>query len=80
VLDVVKESSTGNLGTEQQQFAISANSFAIFQHLKLKTGNFNGHWGSLGRMHHWAKFRINRSNGCRDMAIFYFQDGGRPPS
>jgi len=28
-----------------------------------------------------AKFGRNRSNRCRDMAVFrFFQDGGRPPS
>ena len=32
-------------------------------------------------MHHRAKFRENRLNRGRNMAIFrFFQDGGRPPS
>jgi len=30
-------------------------------------------------MRHCAKFRADRSNRCRDMAIFIIQDGGRPP-
>ena len=39
--------------------------------------------GALRRveLHHLAKFRQNRLNHGRDMAIFrFFQDGGRPPS
>ena len=56
----------------------------------LITGDFNSHstlWGCTklnrrGKMVedilHCAKFRRNRSNHCRDMAIF--QDGGRTPS
>ena len=31
-------------------------------------------------MHHRAKFCANRSRRCGDMAVFVFQDGGRPPS
>ena len=34
----------------------------------------------LCSLHHRAKFRAGRSNRCRDMAVFDFQDGGRPPS
>ena len=32
------------------------------------------------KMRHRAKFHQNRSNGCGDMAISLFQNGGRPPS
>jgi len=31
-------------------------------------------------VYHHAKFRDNISNGCRVIAIFFFQNGGRPPS
>ena len=35
----------------------------------------------IADLRHHAKFRPNRSNCGRDMAIFqFFQDGGRPPS
>jgi len=30
-------------------------------------------------MCHHTKFRQNRSNGCREIALNVFQDGGRPP-
>ena len=31
-------------------------------------------------MHNHAKFRINQSNRCWNIAIYpFFQDGGRPP-
>jgi len=33
------------------------------------------------KLRHRAKFRGDRFNRCRDMAIFrFFEDGGRPPS
>ena len=35
----------------------------------------------MAELRRLAKFRRNRSNRGRDMAIFrFFQDGGRPPS
>jgi len=36
-------------------------------------------WGWEVSVCHLAKFREDRSNRCQDMAIFRFQDGGRPP-
>jgi len=32
------------------------------------------------KMRHRAEFCADRSNCCRDMAVYNFQDGGRPPS
>jgi len=34
-------------------------------------------WGA--KMRHRAKFNQNQSNGCEDIAISNFQNGGRPP-
>jgi len=48
-----------------------------FQNFKFLTvGTVKG-----GELHQCAKFRENRLNRSRNMAIFrFFQDGGRPPS
>jgi len=58
-------------------FKMAAAAILDFQNFKfLTTGTAKG-----VELHQYAKFRENRLNRGRNMAIFrFFQDGGRPPS
>jgi len=45
----------------------------------LKVHNFKGHWGERINVRNHDKFRSDRSNRYKDIAIFRFSSGGRPP-
>ena len=47
-----------------------------FQKLEILTARIP--WRA--KMRHHARFCADRSNRCGDMAVYNFQDGGRPPS